>query len=55
MEVSITPHQLGQGHWFQFSLNQSYLGPFIKRLFTILQVNTSRGNRDYPSKSTPGQ
>jgi hypothetical protein len=46
MEVSITPNQLTQRHWFQFEIDQSCLSSFIKQCQFILEAHPVRGSRD---------
>jgi len=46
MEVSITPDHMTQRHWFQFSIDQSYLPPFMKQCQSILKTYPIRGSRD---------
>lgn len=36
MKVSISPDQMTQGHWFQFGIDQSYLGPLQAQFKKIL-------------------
>ena len=44
-EVSITPDQMTQRHWFQFSIDQTYLPPLVKQCRAILEAYPIRGSR----------
>jgi hypothetical protein len=44
MEVSITPEHLTQRHWFQFALDQTYLGPLISQINSVLNEYLLRGS-----------
>src|SRR5580698_7501121 len=45
MEVSITPDHMTQRHWFQFEIDQTYLGPLIRQCQSILEAYPIRGSR----------
>ena len=45
MEVSITPDPMNQKHWFQFMIDQSYLGLLVKQCVKILQTYPIKGNQ----------
>jgi hypothetical protein len=45
-EVSITPERLTQRHWFQFALDQTYLGALLGQLKSLLGEYSLRGSRD---------
>ena len=45
MEVSITPDHLTQKHWFQFTIDQSYLPALIAQCRAILEAYPLRGGR----------
>lgn len=43
MDVSITPDQMTQRHWFQFNIDQSYLTPLVRQIKSILETYPIRG------------
>jgi hypothetical protein len=45
MEVRITPDHMTQGHWFQYSIDQTYLAPLIDQCQSILSEYPIRGSR----------
>ena len=45
MEVSITPDNMSQRHWFKFEIDQSYLDPLLEQFKKILDA--------YPVKGQP--
>ena len=45
MEVSITPDNLNQRHWFNFEIDQSYLSALISECGKILDACPIRGER----------
>jgi hypothetical protein len=53
MEVSITPDHMSQRHWFEFSIDQTFLGPLISKLNSLLAEYPLRGDRNQPSNPTP--
>jgi hypothetical protein len=46
MDVSITPDQMSQRHWFQFEIDQSYLPSLVKQCQSILEAYPIKGSRD---------
>jgi hypothetical protein len=43
MEVDINPDHLHQRHWFEFEMDQSYLGPLLMQLRALLEQYPIRG------------
>jgi hypothetical protein len=43
MEVDITPDEDAQRHWFQFEIDQTYLGPLLRDCNSILDAYPIRG------------